>query len=134
MKKVLIFCIVIIGISSLLLYSISYHERNDCSQIEKIYLTSSNKYIVCDNEYSIKRVQNKLSKINFYHSKTEQLQEPPEYTIAIQYKNGSRKYIDISSIYAMAYKRTNDGEFLEKAANFYYVNPLDVYLLFKNSD
>ena len=133
MKKILLyFCVVavIVLLIITLLYCFSYHEKNDYSQVSTIYCSGPNRYIKCDTENEIKNMESRIRKLNFYPSDIEYLSESPEYSIAIVYKDGIKKQIDITGSEAVVYFHSNDGEEPQGLPRFYYVNPLAVSLLF----
>lgn len=111
-------------------YCFSYHEKNDCSQVSTMYCTGPDKYIKCDTENEIKNMERRIRKLNFYPSDSEYLSESPEYSIAIVYKDGRKKQIDMTGSEAVVYFHSNDGEEPQGLPRFYYVNPLAVSLLF----
>lgn len=133
LKRIIISLSVIIIMSvaiNLLLYSISYHEQNDIPSILSIDCTSSNKHITYNTNEDIKEFEHKLRGINFYPAHSEYLPESPEYSITITYENGNRKHINIIGFNAMMAVQIEKESVIKELTKFYYVNPLDIYLLF----
>ena len=113
----------------ILLYSISYHEKIDYTEISSIILEDS-KPIICTTEDEIRDITNRISKINFYPSKSENLQDSPDNTIIINYKDGRKKIINISYVNALFIVQSSNGDIIEELSEFYYVTPIMIDRLY----
>ena len=134
MIRYFIIIFVIIIVVSILLRGVSYHEENNYSEIESILYSKfveypmDKKLVLADD---IKRIENKIRRINLYHTKETSLQESPTSIMTIIYKDGTKKSFDIAGNYVLVTTANSNGEFEPDKSKLYYVSLFDIWLLEK---